>query len=128
MVIRIKRIYDEQSKDDGYRVLVDRLWPRGINKKEAGIDLWMKNIAPSEELRKWFAHDPGKWQEFKKKYFDELLNNKNLCEELLKNNHEVLTLLYSAKHKMYNNAAALKEFLEKDAYKIIKNKTADLSQ
>ena len=72
LVIRIKRIYDASSRNDGYRVLVDRLWPRGMNKEKAGIDIWLKEVAPSDELRKWFNHESQKWGDFKKRYFAEL--------------------------------------------------------
>jgi len=72
MNVRIKRIYEKPDKQDGFRILVDRLWPRGFTKEKAVVDLWLKDIAPSTELRKWFNHDPGKWDEFKKRYFDEL--------------------------------------------------------
>jgi uncharacterized protein YeaO (DUF488 family) len=82
--IKIKRIYEPAEKDDGFRVLVDRLWPRGVSKKEAGIDLWLKEIAPSNDLRKLFCHDPEKWQEFKKRYFQELETKSELLEILEK--------------------------------------------
>lgn len=109
----IKRIYDLPSDDDGFRILVDRLWPRGVSKEKAKIDLWLKEIAPSNELRKWFGHEPGKWVEFKRRYFDELKNNSavNLLRDYMKKGR--VTLLYSAKDEKYNNAVALKEFLEK---------------
>ncbi len=113
MQIKIKRIYEALEKDDGCRVLVDRLWPRGIKKESANIDLWLKDIAPSNELRKWFAHDPAKWNNFKKKYSAELKTNRKLCEELIGRAGDCLTLLYSAKDVEHNQAAALKEFLEK---------------
>ncbi|ARM76896.1 DUF488 domain-containing protein [Acidianus manzaensis] len=110
-MIKIKRIYDPIEKDDGLRILVDRLWPRGVKKDR--IDLWLKEIAPSEELRKWFNHDPEKWEEFKKKYFEELNQNPKLSGllKLVKDGNNV-TLLY-ATTSPYNNAVALKEFLEK---------------
>jgi uncharacterized protein YeaO (DUF488 family) len=76
MKIKIKRVYENPSKEDGMRILVDRLWPRGLTKQKAAIDLWLKEIAPSTELRKWFAHDPKKWTEFRKKYLQELKENK----------------------------------------------------
>ena len=114
MKIKIKRIYDKPSKEDGLRILVDRLWPRGVSKKNASIDIWMKEIAPSNELRKWFNHDPGKWQEFRSRYFQELNKRSQLIEEIL--SHEktgTLTLVFSAKEERYNNAVALREYLEK---------------
>ena len=113
MKIELKRIYEKHSKNDGYRVLVDRLWPRGVSREKAGIDLWLKEIAPSGELRKWFAHKPEKWDDFKNKYFDELKLNHAGVEVLI--NHlekDKITLLYSAKEERYNNAAALKEYIE----------------
>ncbi len=109
----IKRIYDPPSDDDGVRILVDRLWPRGINKDKARVDLWLKEVAPSNELRKWFAHRPEKWEEFKRRYFKELQNNPaiNLLLDYMKGSR--VTLLYSAKDEKHNNAVALKEFLER---------------
>ncbi|OGU70168.1 MAG: hypothetical protein A2V93_03810 [Ignavibacteria bacterium RBG_16_34_14] len=112
--IHIKRIYEPASPRDGYRVLVDRLWPRGIKKEDASINLWLKEIGPSSELRKWFSHDPEKWKAFRMKYFKELDGKKELIESLIKNaKKQKLTLLYSAKEERFNNAAALKEYIEK---------------
>jgi uncharacterized protein YeaO (DUF488 family) len=110
--IKIKRIYDNYSSEDGSRILVDRLWPRGIKKENAKIDEWIKDIAPSDSLRKWFNHDPEKWEEFKKKYFDELNNKKDSLRNLVQKGKATITLIYSAKDKEYNNAVALKEYLE----------------
>lgn len=112
-VIRIKRIYHAPSRNDGYRVLVDRLWPRGINKEKAGIDLWLKDSAPSDELRKWFNHDPQKWDDFKKRYFAELENKQGILDPVIEKLEEDVTLLYGAKDEQHNNAVALKEYLEK---------------
>ncbi|MCL5028362.1 MAG: DUF488 domain-containing protein [Bacteroidetes bacterium] len=112
--IKVKRIYEADSSKDGVRILVDRLWPRGIKKEDAKIDFWMKDIAPSNELRSWFSHDPEKWNEFTKKYFNELKKNKTLCEELLSESKDTITLLYSAKDEKHNQAVALKQFLEKN--------------
>lgn len=113
-MIKIKRIYDAPSRDDGYRVLVDRLWPRGMSKEKAGIDLWLKDIAPSNELRKWYSHEPQKWKEFKERYFAEIETRKGLLEPLRKKvKEEHVTLLFSSKELHINNAAALKEYLEK---------------
>lgn len=115
MDIRIKRIYDEYSDEDGKRVLVDRLWPRGIKKTEAGIDHWSKEIAPTRELRKWFGHDPEKWEEFRKRYFNELEGKNELIRDILeKAKGERLTLLYSARDRKRNNAVVLKEYMEKN--------------
>ncbi len=113
MKIKIKRVYEGFDIKDGRRVLVDRLWSRGLKKEAARIDLWMKEIAPSDELRNWFAHDPAKWNDFKKKYFAELKSNLKLCEELIGKEKGTLTLLYSSKNIEHNQAVALKEFLEK---------------
>ncbi len=112
MKIAIKRVYEPPSKEDGKRILVDRLWPRGLTKEKAAVDLWLKEIAPGTALRKWFDHDPAKWDEFKKRYRQELKQNKEpvvlLKEQLKKHN---LTLLYAAKDETHNDAVVLKEFL-----------------
>lgn len=111
--IKIKRIYKESQEDDGIRILIDRLWPRGIRKEEANIDLWLKDLAPSNELRKFFSHDRQKWSEFKHNYINELKNKKEIFDDLnkalIKNN---VTLLYAAKDEKYNHAVVLKEYLE----------------
>jgi uncharacterized protein YeaO (DUF488 family) len=106
-------IYDSVTEDDGYRVLIDRLWPRGFSKEDAKVDLWMKEIAPSTELRKWFHHDPDKWMEFQQRYKDELVNKKELIDQLLKLEKEkkVITLLFSAKDREKNQAMVLIEVL-----------------
>jgi uncharacterized protein YeaO (DUF488 family) len=107
-------VYEAKSSNDGARVLVDRLWPRGLSKDKAALDLWMKDIAPSNELRKWFNHDPAKWQEFKKKYKDELTGKEELLNQLkeLEKEHGTLTLLYSAHDEQHNQALALEERLK----------------
>lgn len=114
-MIKIKRSYEKPSKEDGYRILVDRLWPRGVSKDEAKIDLWLKEIAPSNELRKWFLHDPKKWEHFKSKYRNELKEKTELIGELKKIEKEkkTITLLYSAKDEQHNNVIALSEILKK---------------
>jgi len=114
-MIKVKRVYDPIEKDDGVRILVDRLWPRGIKKDK--IDIWLKDIAPSNELRKWYNHDPNKWEEFKRRYFDELDKNSKINEllQLIRKN-ENITLLY-ASESPYNNAIALKEYIEKKILK-----------
>lgn len=113
MNIQLHRIYDE-GRPQGYRVLVDRLWPRGISKEEADLDAHWKDLTPGEELRKWFDHDPGKWAEFRRKYLSELSRNKEAAKEHLE---EVpgteLVLLYAAKDKEHTHARVLKEYLEK---------------
>ena len=112
MKIHIKRVYEKPSKEDGTRILVDRLWPRGLTKEKAAIDLWLKKIAPSTELRKWFDHDPDKWKEFQKRYRAELKKNKEealLLKEQAKRG--TVTLLYGAKDEEHNEALVLKELL-----------------
>lgn len=114
-MINIKRIYDSSLKEDGFRVLVDRLWPRGLKKENAHIDLWLKEICPSTELRKWFNHDQEKWQEFKKKYLDELSTNKAVQKILLKcESNPTITLLYAAHDQQFNQAVVLQSFLIKE--------------
>lgn len=111
--IKIKRVYDQQTPEDGFRILVDRLWPRGLNKKEAKIDLWLKDIAPSNDLRKWFNHDLSKWEEFQKLYKNELFHQKEILNnfKLLLKEKQTTTLLFAALDKNHNNAIALKKIL-----------------
>lgn len=110
--IQTKRIYEAAGPEDGYRVLVDRLWPRGVTKAVAGVDLWLKEIAPSTTLRQWFSHDPAKWTAFKSSYFQELDGKPDLVATLLeKAATGRLTLLYSARDLKHNQAIALKEYL-----------------
>ena len=112
--IRLKRVYDKPAKADGRRVLVDRIWPRGLKKNEARIDQWLKEIAPSTQLRKWFAHDPGKWREFKKRYSAELDDQREQVEQLARGaKKRTVTLLFGAKDTEHNNAVALKEYIER---------------
>lgn len=114
-MVKIKRIYDSPAPDDGRRVYVDRLWPRGMKKDEALFDEWLKEVSPSGELRKWFGHDPAKWPEFRKKYAEELKEKKDIIAELRDQADQGdLTLLYSAKDREHNNAVVMKELLEKD--------------
>jgi uncharacterized protein YeaO (DUF488 family) len=114
MTIRIKRAYNPPSPTDGYRVLVDRLWPRGLSKEKLKLDAWMKELAPSNELRKWFGHEEPKWAEFQNRYFKELKQQPELVAELRKKarGHKV-TLLYSSREEVHNNAVALKKYLER---------------
>ncbi|PYU70513.1 MAG: DUF488 domain-containing protein [Acidobacteria bacterium] len=114
-MIRIKRVYDRASKEDRWRVLVDRLWPRGMKKEAAKIDVWMKEIAPSNGVRNWFAHDPKKWPEFQEKYRAELKKKEGLLAELKKmeQEHGTLTLLFGAKDEEHNQAVVLAEALNK---------------
>ena len=110
-MIKIKRVYESAAAGDGFRMLVDRLWPRGLTKEKARVDLWVKDIAPSNELRKWYGHDPEKWDEFKKKYLKEIKDQKELIEWIGKKAKEgTVTFLFSSKEEKLNNAAALKEF------------------
>ena len=113
-MISIKRIYEPASTDDGCRILVDRLWPRGISKQEARIDYWLKDVAPSNELRKWFNHDVAKWEEFKQKYKQEIQSNPKALQELhaIIDNQERATLVFAAKEQQHNNAVALLEYLQ----------------
>jgi uncharacterized protein YeaO (DUF488 family) len=113
-MIKLKRIYDPPSRDDGKRILVDRLWPRGTKKEEAKINEWLKDIAPSDGLRRWFGHDPAKWQEFKKRYKQELKDKTEFIERLRSEAEKgTVTLLFSAKDAEHNNAVALKEVIER---------------
>lgn len=113
MKLQLKRVYEASAKTDGMRILVDRLWPRGLTKEKAKIDLWLKEIAPSTALRQWFAHDPNKWTEFKKKYRVELKERQEELVLLKKHLQEgVVTLVYGAKDELHNDAVALKEYLE----------------
>ncbi len=113
-MIKIKRIYDPAAEDDGFRILVDRLWPRGLSKEKAKVDLWLKEIAPSNELRKWYAHDPKKWTEFRKRYFKELDQTiRNSSIRLFKKKGRRLDPAFSSKEEKINNAVALKEYIEK---------------
>ena len=110
MNIKIKRVYEQPDKDDGRRILVDRLWPRGLTKEKASVNLWLKDIAPSTELRKWFGHDPNKWGDFKERYLIELKENTEQIR-LLKQEIEkgVVTLVYGAKDAEHNEALVLQE-------------------
>lgn len=111
--IRIKRIYDIPKESDGYRVLVDRIWPRGVSKESAKLDDWIKEIAPSDKLRKWFDHDPDKFEEFDKRYRIELQEKVDKLKELREKSKEnILTLLYGAKDTEHNQAIVLKKVLE----------------
>ena len=113
-MIRLKRAYDEPSKQDGLRILVERLWPRGVSKQQAVIDLWLKDLAPSTELRKWYAHDPEKWAEFRKRYWSELNDQGDLLKLLKHRTAEgTVTFVFAASDVERNSAVALKEYLEK---------------
>jgi uncharacterized protein YeaO (DUF488 family) len=111
-LIRIKRIYDPPSASDGKRVLIDRLWPRGMSRDEAKLDEWLKEIAPSDELRTWFGHDPARWAEFRTRYREELKHHVELLDRLRAEARKgTITLLFAAKDEEHNNAVVLKEIL-----------------
>ena len=113
ITIKTKRIYEEPIESDGFRILVDRLWPRGMRKDQARVDVWYKDIAPSDALRQWFGHDRARWDEFKRRYFEELQNKGANIESIItKRSGKRVTLLYGAKDEQHNNAVALKEFIK----------------
>ena len=113
MVLKTKRVYEASSRTDGTRILVDRLWPRGLKKEAAELDGWIRELAPSDALRKWFAHDPAKWTEFQRRYRAELKSQSEAMAELAARAREgTLTLLFGAKDTEHNNAVALAELLE----------------
>ena len=111
-MIKIKRVYDEPSLSDGIRILVDRLWPRGLKKKDAKINEWLREIAPSNELRKWFSHDPTKWEEFRKRYFKELRGKSEMERIFDLARQGPITLLFGSKEERLNNAVALKDYMD----------------
>ncbi len=114
MDIRVKRVYDPAAKDDGQRVLVDRLWPRGLSKTSLKLDAWLKEIAPSNELRKWFGHDPARWAEFRTRYREELKGHGELLDRLRAEAQKgTVSLLFAAKDEEHNNAVVLKELLSR---------------
>ena len=114
--VNLKRAYEAPARSDGQRVLVDRVWPRGITKEEILIDDWVKDVAPSTALRKWFNHEPPKWNEFKRRYFRELEERPDTLKRLLaKARAGTMTLVFGAKDAAHNNAMALKEYLERHA-------------
>jgi len=110
-VIKTERVYEHNGSQRGYRVLVDRLWPRGIKKEK--VDLWLKGIAPSDELRKWYMHEPEKWPEFKKRYYQELKDNPDVERLLDIARKKDVLLLFASKEEKINNAVALKEYLDR---------------
>src|SRR5499426_1685394 len=113
-MIKLKRAYEKPVRDDGERILVERLWPRGLTKQEAKIDLWLKDVAPSAQLRRWFGHDPDKWDEFRKRYQKELKDKDDLIK-LLKRKAKAgaITLIYAARDEEHNSALVLKQFLRR---------------
>jgi uncharacterized protein YeaO (DUF488 family) len=111
-MIQIKRIYDPPAGDDGFRVLIDRIWPRGVKKSEAALDLWLKDAAPSAALRRWFGHDPARWEEFRARYRAELKDQEEALATLRKHAQRGrVTLLYAARDSEHNNAVVLQELL-----------------
>lgn len=113
ITIRVKRLYNEPEKADGRRILVDRLWPRGLTKEKAKVDVWIKEIAPSTELRRWYGHDPNKWNDFKHRYAIELEANSDQVDVVLREVEAgVVTFLFSSKEEQWNNAVALKKYIE----------------
>lgn len=112
-MIKLKRVYEAPSPKDGLRILVERLWPRGLTKERAAVGLWLKDVAPSPELRKWFGHDPARWEQFQKRYRDEL-RTKTKAVQLLKQKgkESTVTLVYAARDEDHNGALALKLFLQ----------------
>jgi uncharacterized protein YeaO (DUF488 family) len=111
--LKLKRVYEAPDKDDGLRILVDRLWPRGLTKEKAKVDLWLKEIAPSTELRKWFGHDPKKWRKFSARYRTELKHHEDQLHLLMSKAKEgTVTLIYGARDQQHNEALVLKNFLE----------------
>jgi uncharacterized protein YeaO (DUF488 family) len=114
MNLKIKRAYEEPTKEDGTRILVDRLWPRGLTKAKAKIDLWLKDIAPSTELRKWFAHDPARWAEFQRRYKEELRKNNEALSTLKQEAAKgPVTLIYGARDQEHNEAVVLQKLLQR---------------
>ncbi len=114
MKLKLKRVYDPPASDDGTRVLVDRLWPRGLSKEKAKVEEWPKDVAPSDSLRKWFGHDPERWNEFEKRYFKELDEKPDVRKTVIPSSKKgAVTLVYGAKDEEHNNAVALKDYLEK---------------
>jgi len=114
-MFKLKRIYEAFEPSDGYRVLVDRIWPRGVSKEKARINLWMKEIAPSDALRKWFGHDPERWEEFQRRYREQLQEEIGLTSELqqIEKQHGTVTLVFSARDEHHNQAVALRAFLQR---------------
>ena len=111
-MFKLKRVYEPASPKDGFRILVERLWPRGISKDKAGLDLWLKDVAPSAELRKWFSHDPAKWKDFQKRYTAELKENEESVAFLKqKGKKGTVTLVYASRDEEHNGALVLKEYL-----------------
>jgi len=117
MKVKIKRAYEAPVKDDGFRILVDRLWPRGLTKEKAQVDLWLKEIGPSNELRQWFGHDPARWEEFRRRYREELADKADLLAEIKQHlKRGPVTLIYSARDEEHNQAVVLQEWLDQPGH------------
>jgi uncharacterized protein YeaO (DUF488 family) len=115
-MIRLKRAYEEPSKDDGFRILVERLWPRGLTKQRAALDVWLKDVSPSPELRKWYGHDPSRWKQFQERYWKELQKKQEPIKLLKQKAREgTVTLVYAARDEEHNSALVLKRFLSRNA-------------
>ncbi len=113
-MVSVKRVYEPAQPEDGRRFLVERLWPRGVKKENLRVEAWLKDVAPSPELRQWFSHDPAKWNEFRRRYFAELEASAEAVQPLLEAaRHSKVTLIYSSHDEQHNNAVALKEFLDR---------------
>jgi uncharacterized protein YeaO (DUF488 family) len=113
-VIKLKRVYESPAEEDGSRILVERLWPRGLTKERARIDLWLKDVAPSPELRNWFSHDPDKWEEFQQRYSRELAEKKDLISQIKQKSREsTVTFIFAARDEQHNSAVVLKTFIER---------------
>lgn len=111
-MVRVKRVYDPPSEEDGIRILVDRLWPRGLSKERAEVDLWLRDLAPSPGLREWFGHDPDKWDEFRRRYRAELSRHLDEIKPIIEASRtDTITLVYSARDEEHNSAVALREYL-----------------
>jgi uncharacterized protein YeaO (DUF488 family) len=118
-MIQVKRVYEKPSRKDGLRILVDRLWPRGLTKERAAVKLWLKDVAPSTELRKWFGHDPAKWKQFQVRYRKELREKKDALKLLKqKSGEHTVTLVYGARDEEHNEALILKKILEDRGTKV----------
>ncbi len=125
MAIQLKRAYDKPQKSDGFRVLIDRMWPRGIRKEDLRLDEWLRSLAPSTELRQWFGHDPEKWEEFRRRYFRELDTHPEEIKLLREKMREgPLTIIFGSREERFNNATALKEYLENRPLRVRRSRPA----
>jgi uncharacterized protein YeaO (DUF488 family) len=114
MALRVKRVYEAKAPGDGSRVLVDRVWPRGLSRESLSLYAWLREIGPSDHLRRWFGHEPERWPEFQRRYFEELRSKEDLCREILSRARRgTVTLLFGARDEKYNQAVALKAYLDR---------------